>query len=53
MDFHSLELEEYKHSEANITSIRMFSPEQKEVQNLLEKLREAEEYGEDDFSSGQ
>ncbi|XP_037952782.1 glutamate receptor ionotropic, kainate 2-like [Teleopsis dalmanni] len=38
LDFHSFDLEEYKYSEANITSFRMFSPEQPNMQNLLNSI---------------
>ncbi|XP_054091991.1 glutamate receptor ionotropic, kainate 2 isoform X3 [Zeugodacus cucurbitae] len=38
LDFHAFDLEEYKYTEANITSFRLFSPEQKAVQEILEKM---------------
>jgi len=40
LDLHTFELEEYKYSEANITGIRMFSPDQEEVRDLVEKLHQ-------------
>lgn len=39
LDLHTYELEEYKYSEANITGIRMFDPEKKEVRDLIETLQ--------------
>ncbi|KAH8381769.1 hypothetical protein KR009_000049 [Drosophila setifemur] len=38
LDFHSFDLEEYKYSEANITALRMFSPEKMAVKELLTKM---------------
>lgn len=38
LDFHSFDLEEYKYSEANITGLRLFSPEKMAVKELLMKL---------------
>ena len=38
LDFHSFDLEEFKYSEANITSFRMFSPEKPQVKELMENL---------------
>lgn len=38
LDFHSFDLEEFKYSEANITSLRIFSPEKPQVKELMEKL---------------
>jgi len=38
LDFHSFDLEEYKYSEANITSLRLFSPEKMAVKELMLKL---------------
>ncbi|KAH8292071.1 hypothetical protein KR054_004432 [Drosophila jambulina] len=38
LDFHSFDLEEYKYSEANITGLRLFSPEKLAVKELLMKL---------------
>lgn len=38
LDLHTLDLEDYKHSEANITGLRMFSPEQPEVKDLISAL---------------
>ncbi|KRF99742.1 uncharacterized protein Dwil_GK22709 [Drosophila willistoni] len=40
LDLHTFELEEYKHSEVNITGLRMFSPDQEEVRNLVELLHQ-------------
>ncbi|KAH8384049.1 hypothetical protein KR009_011866 [Drosophila setifemur] len=40
LDLHTFELEEYKYSEANITGIRMFSPDQEEVRDLVEMLHQ-------------
>ncbi|XP_016977534.1 glutamate receptor ionotropic, kainate 2 [Drosophila rhopaloa] len=40
LDLHTFELEEYKYSEANITGIRMFSPDQEAVRDLDEKLHQ-------------
>ncbi|BFF90810.1 glutamate receptor ionotropic kainate 2 [Drosophila madeirensis] len=40
LDLHTFELEEYKYSEANITGIRMFSPDQEEVRDLVERLHQ-------------
>lgn len=39
LDLHTYELEEYKYSEANITGIRMFDPDKKEVRDLIETLQ--------------
>lgn len=39
LDLHTYELEEYKYSEANITGIRMFDPEKREVRDLIETLQ--------------
>ncbi|TDG50484.1 hypothetical protein AWZ03_003073 [Drosophila navojoa] len=39
LDLHTYELEEYKYSEANITGIRMFDPDKKEVRDLVETLQ--------------
>ncbi|EDW67686.1 uncharacterized protein Dvir_GJ24289 [Drosophila virilis] len=38
LDFHAFDLEEYKYSEANITSLRMFSPEKMAVKELMQKM---------------
>ncbi|XP_017844827.1 glutamate receptor ionotropic, kainate 2 [Drosophila busckii] len=38
LDFHSFDLEEYKYSEANITSLRLFSPDRMAVKEVLQKL---------------
>ncbi|XP_018784604.1 PREDICTED: glutamate receptor ionotropic, kainate 2 isoform X4 [Bactrocera latifrons] len=38
LDFHAFDLEEYKYTEANITSFRLFSPEQKAIQEIMEKM---------------
>ncbi|XP_034489026.1 glutamate receptor ionotropic, kainate 2 [Drosophila innubila] len=38
LDFHSFDLEEYKYSEANITSLRLFSPEKMAVKELMQKV---------------
>lgn len=38
LDFHAFDLEEYKYTEANITSFRLFSPEQKPIQEIMEKM---------------
>ncbi|CAD6992161.1 glutamate receptor ionotropic, kainate 2 isoform X2 [Ceratitis capitata] len=38
LDFHSFDLEEYKYSEANITSFRMFSPDNYIVKEILDKM---------------
>ncbi|XP_067619820.1 glutamate receptor ionotropic, kainate 2-like isoform X2 [Eurosta solidaginis] len=38
LDFHSFDLEEYKYTEANITSFRMFSPEQTVIQGITDKM---------------
>lgn len=43
LDFHSIELESFRYSEANITGIRMFSPENPLVKDLTEHLFEEEE----------
>ncbi|XP_017001091.1 glutamate receptor ionotropic, kainate 2 [Drosophila takahashii] len=40
LDLHTFELEEYKYSEVNITGIRMFSPDQEAVRDLVEKLHQ-------------
>jgi len=40
LNLHTFDLEEYKYSEANITGIRMFSPDQEEVRDLMEKLHQ-------------
>nr|XP_017102043.2 glutamate receptor ionotropic, kainate 2 [Drosophila bipectinata] len=40
LDLHTFELEEYRYSEANITGIRMFSPDKEEVRDLVEKLHQ-------------
>lgn len=40
LDLHTFELEEYRYSEVNITGIRMFSPDQEEVRDLVEKLHQ-------------
>lgn len=39
LDLHTYQLEEYKYSEANITGIRMFDPEKKEVRDLIETMQ--------------
>lgn len=39
LDLHTYQLEEYKYSEANITGIRMFDPEKKEVRDLIEAMQ--------------
>ncbi|XP_055851575.1 glutamate receptor ionotropic, kainate 2-like [Episyrphus balteatus] len=44
LDLQAIDLEEFKYSEVNITSIRMFSPEQPEVKKLITALG----YPEDD-----
>ncbi|KAM7360463.1 glutamate receptor IID [Cochliomyia hominivorax] len=44
LDFHTFDLEEYKYSEANITSFRLFSAEQPEVQNLMLQLGFIDEF---------
>ncbi|XP_060649069.1 glutamate receptor ionotropic, kainate 2 [Drosophila nasuta] len=41
LDLHTFQLEEYKYSEANITGIRMFDPDKKEVRELIETLNRA------------
>ncbi|XP_053947504.1 glutamate receptor ionotropic, kainate 2 isoform X2 [Anastrepha ludens] len=38
LDFHAFDLEEFKYTEANITSFRMFSPEQSAIQRIMEKM---------------
>ncbi|XP_067619823.1 glutamate receptor ionotropic, kainate 2-like isoform X2 [Eurosta solidaginis] len=38
LDFHTFDLEEYKYSETNITGMRMFSPDQSNVQDLITNL---------------
>ncbi|XP_073816653.1 glutamate receptor ionotropic, kainate 2-like [Musca autumnalis] len=38
LDFHSFDLEEFKYSESNITSLRMFSPENPIAQQIMTKL---------------
>ncbi|CAD6992159.1 unnamed protein product [Ceratitis capitata] len=38
LDFHTFDLEEYKYSEANITGIRLFSPNEFVVQDLKTQL---------------
>ncbi|XP_036343977.1 glutamate receptor ionotropic, kainate 2-like isoform X2 [Rhagoletis pomonella] len=38
LDFHTFDLEEYKYSDTNITGIRMFSPDQLIVQELISQL---------------
>ncbi|KAL7729989.1 hypothetical protein ACLKA6_009287 [Drosophila palustris] len=38
LDLHTYELEEYKYSEVNITGIRMFDPDKKEVRDLIDAL---------------
>ncbi|XP_034489043.1 glutamate receptor ionotropic, kainate 2, partial [Drosophila innubila] len=38
LDLHTYELEEYKYSEVNITGIRMFDPDKKEVRDLIDTL---------------
>lgn len=50
LDFHAFDLEEYKYSEANITSLRMFSPEKMAVKELMQKM----DYNNDpdDFRNG-
>lgn len=40
LNLHTFDLEEYNYSEANITGIRMFSPDQEEVRDLMEKLHQ-------------
>ncbi|KAH8409835.1 hypothetical protein KR222_009321, partial [Zaprionus bogoriensis] len=50
LDFHSFDLEEYKYSEANITSLRLFSPEKMAVKELLEKIGYGNE--QEDFRNG-
>lgn len=39
LDLHTYQLEEYKYSEANITGIRMFDPDKKEVRDLIETMQ--------------
>ncbi|KAH8310302.1 hypothetical protein KR044_000643, partial [Drosophila immigrans] len=41
LDLHTFQLEEYKYSEANITGIRMFDPDKKEVRDLIDTLNRA------------
>ncbi|XP_037891865.1 glutamate receptor ionotropic, kainate 2-like isoform X1 [Glossina fuscipes] len=50
LDFHSFDLDEYKYSEANITSLRMFSPEKLRVKELMLKLGYM--YALDEFQNG-
>jgi len=38
LDLHTYEMEEYKYSEVNITGIRMFDPDKKEVHDLIDTL---------------
>lgn len=38
LDFHSFDLEEFKYSEANITSFRMFSPENPQVKEIMQRM---------------
>lgn len=38
LDFQSIDLESYRYSEANITSIRMFSPDDSKVKNLISRV---------------
>lgn len=38
LDLHTYEMEEYKYSEVNITGIRMFDPDKKEVRDLIDTL---------------
>lgn len=40
LDFQSIDLESFRHSEANITGIRMFSPENPSVKELITYLEE-------------
>ncbi|XP_055907858.1 glutamate receptor ionotropic, kainate 2-like [Eupeodes corollae] len=44
LDLQTIDLEEFRHSEANITSFRMFSPDQPEIRLLIQELG----YPEDD-----
>lgn len=43
-------MEEYKYSEANITSFRLFSPEKMAVKELMQKMGYKNE--QDDFRNG-
>ncbi|XP_055849584.1 glutamate receptor ionotropic, kainate 2-like isoform X2 [Episyrphus balteatus] len=44
LDLQTIDLEDFRHSEANITSFRLFSPDQPEVKKLIQELG----YPEDD-----
>lgn len=50
LDFHSFDLEEYKYSEANITSLRLFSPEKMAVKEIMQKIGYTNE--QEDFRNG-
>lgn len=43
LDFQSIDFDSFRYSEANITGIRMFSPENEKVQELISYLFEEEE----------
>lgn len=43
LDFQSIDLDSFRHSEANITSIRMFSPDNPKVQELISYIYDGEE----------
>lgn len=45
LDFQSIDLESFRYSEANITGIRMFSPENAKVQELLSLIYQDEVLG--------
>ncbi|XP_032596032.1 glutamate receptor ionotropic, kainate 2 isoform X1 [Drosophila grimshawi] len=43
LDWHTMDLEAYQHADANITGLRVVSPEQEQIQEVAKALYESEE----------